>query len=705
MAAAPREAAPHTSWPVLTEAFSGEGRAWLFVVKALLVLYLTAWLAMWLHLERPSTAMITAGVVMRPSSGTVLAKSFYRTLGTLAGSVFGVLVMCVFPQQRVLFLLCLSLWVGLCAGGATFYRNFMAYGFVLAGYTAVIVVLPAIGDPGAIFHSAVMRVSEVTLAIVVAGVVSDAIFPETLRPVLRRDARAQFAHLIVFLRDSSHGSVGTEASEQAHLKFVRSAVEIENLRASVIFEDPDARARNRQMQALNHRYMALATSFQSLYRLANRLRRSGRERVAGVLAALYAPLGEALSPAPELRHDPQTLAPRVADWGNGVHTRISEMAPRFVDPTDRMEFDTGALLLERFAAELHGFVSLQGALRAGHITRGIEKTRFGRGNDPAAAGIAVLRTFLAMSVLSAFWLASGWTQGGNAVLLATVFSGLLAASPNPMTRTGNMLLGYVAGMLVALFIEFVWLPDSATFLMVILATAPFLAAGAYLVTRTKLAEIGSGYTVGLLIVLALQNPMVYDAPAAINGAIALSAGVALAVVSFVFVPPVTGSRWQRKRQMARLRGQVELAATAPLDGLASRFGSVSHDLFYQIITSTRQGTAESRTLLAWALSVNECGRAVIELRHAVRRAHLPDEPRDAAQGAALAVGRLFRTPDAGHWRLADRAIDAAIRRCTQVGDAGRTLLPYLWQLRNVLHDDESPLAPLIRAGQEYPDAA
>src|SRR6185437_9270836 len=102
-------------WPVLAEAFAGEGRAWLFVFKTLLALYLTAWLAMWLRLEQPATAMITVGVVMHPHSGMVRAKSFYRAIGTLCGSTFGLALLCVFPQQRVLFLLCMSLWVGLCA--------------------------------------------------------------------------------------------------------------------------------------------------------------------------------------------------------------------------------------------------------------------------------------------------------------------------------------------------------------------------------------------------------------------------------------------------------------------------------------------------------------------------------------------------------------------------------------------------------------
>src|SRR5579875_1096093 len=179
-----------------------ERRAWIFVAKYVLAIYATGWLAMWLQLEQPSTAMITVAVVMHPHSGMVLAKSFYRAIGTVAGSLCGLALMAAFPQQRELFLLSLSLWVALCAGGATLYRNFMSYGFLLAGYTAAIVALPAVSAPTHVFDSAVMRVSEVLLGILVSGVVSDLVLPERLRALLRQSARAQFAHFIDFVRDS-----------------------------------------------------------------------------------------------------------------------------------------------------------------------------------------------------------------------------------------------------------------------------------------------------------------------------------------------------------------------------------------------------------------------------------------------------------------------------------------------------------------------
>src|SRR5690348_11337301 len=90
--------------PWLAEFLAGERASWLFVFKALLAMYLAIWLAMWLQLEKPTTTLVTVAIVMHPQSGMVLAKSFFRAIGTLAGSVFALLLVAAFPQQRELFL-------------------------------------------------------------------------------------------------------------------------------------------------------------------------------------------------------------------------------------------------------------------------------------------------------------------------------------------------------------------------------------------------------------------------------------------------------------------------------------------------------------------------------------------------------------------------------------------------------------------------
>ena len=686
-------------WPWLPAFLSEERIAWVFVAKTVLAMYVTCWLAMLFQLEQPATAMITVAIVMHPQSGMVLAKSFYRALGTFAGSLFGLVLMSLFPQQRELFLTSLSLWVALCAGGATLYRNFAAYGFVLAGYTAAIVTLPAVSNPLNVFDSAVMRVSEVMLGIIVSGVVSDVILPERLRPLLRRSAREHFAHFIDFARGSTGGAIPRPAMEKAHLRFVRAAVQLEDLRSSVIFEDPEARARSSRMRLLNQRYMAASTSFQSAHHLINRLQRGGRDNVAAALIELYAPIGEALSPEPSQQQDPAVLAPRLQACEDVLPPLAARL--RTALPEDAwLEFDTGVNLLRRFCSEMRDFTALEASLREGKLKGSVEIVHFRRGNDFLGAGVSVLRTFLTMAVLSVFWLTSGWAYGSSAMLLATIFSGLFAASAHPMGAITNTLAGYAAGMLGGYFVTFWALPGGDGFAMLIIATLPLLLLGPYLTTRNTLPGVGAGYTLGFVYILALKNPMVYDPTRFLNDAIAQVVGIGMTAVFFIFVPAVTGSVWQRRRQLAQLRRQVVLAANAPLQGLLYRFESVNRDIVQQVVTYTRPDSNESRSLLAWALSVHECGRALIELRQDTARSGMPASVVSIVQEAVRAIGALYLQPGADRWRSADlavaRAIEVTAQHIAQSPSACQAALTHLYLLRSALRDDESAMAPYIQ---------
>ena len=713
MAAVPNDIPSWRHPPWLREFVVEERQAWIFVLKSLLAFYLAAWLTMLFQLEQPSTTMITVSIVMHPHSGMVLAKSFYRAIGTCAGSLFGLLLMAAFPQQRELFLLSLSLWVGLCAGGAVLYRNFMSYGFVLAGYTAAIVALPTIDHPTLVFNSAVMRVSEVMLGIIVAGLVSDVVLPERLRQLLRRIAREHYQHFIDFARGSLGGAIPRAEMERIHLRFVRAAVQIEDLRSSVIFEDPEARARSSRMQLLNLRYMAAATSFQSLHHLINRLQRNNHPRTAHALITLYAPIGEALSPEPTEQPRPRLLATRLEACEAKLPALAAELREDLrQDPELLLEFDSGTTLVRRFAAELRDFTSLEATLREtqGVLGRSVERVDFKRANDYAAPLISVVRTFLTMITLSAFWIETGWPFGASAMLLATIFSGLLAASPSPIAATVNTWVGYAVGMVAGFLVVFRLMPGSDGFLMLILVSAPLLAIGPYLVTRNAtLPGVGAGYLLGFAGTLALKNPMVYAPERVLNDSIASLFGLMMSGAAFMIIPTVVGTRWLRRRQLSQLRHQVVFAATAPMAGILYTFESVNRDLYHQIVQFTQQGSSESRELFSWALAVHDCGRAVIELRQDMAHADLPPPLLESMQRAVDALARLYEATDKARWQEADRAVDHAITLTThtlpQVRAGCQPALAHLLQLRTALRDDESALAPYITKAPEAPHAA
>ncbi|CAM5252415.1 p-hydroxybenzoic acid efflux pump subunit AaeB [Rhodanobacter lindaniclasticus] len=324
-----------------------------------------------------------------------------------------------------------------------------------------------------------------------------------------------------------------------------------------------------------------------------------------------------------------------------------------------------------------------------------------------SASVAVLRTFLTMVGLSVFWLASGWPYGSVAMLLATVFAGIMATVPNPVGAVLNAVISQGVGMLAAFVVTFWILPRCDGFPMLIMATLPFFLVGLYLQTRVgKLASFGLGYTVGLAFTVVLGNPMVYAPEVFVNTVIAQLFGYGFSGAMFLVIPSLVGTAWQRRRQLRQLRQQVVRAATEPLSGdLMHSFESISRDLFEQVVAHTKPDSRDSRDLLAWALSVHDSGRALIELRQVLAANPVPATVAAVTRQAVQDVARLYANPDATRWQQADQAMSAAIAAAaaaqTEAHVGIRRVLLRLYQLRSGLRDDESALA----AYQNTPEPA
>src|SRR3954447_23440828 len=219
-----------------------EDRAGLiFATKTTAAALLALLVAFAANLDQPYWALLTVYIVSQPQqSGQVLAKSFHRVVGTVIGAAVALLFVGLFAQERVLFLGALALWIGLCAFGSQYARNFAAYSFVLSGYTAAIVGIPGALNAGDAFYIATGRVTEVCLGIIAAATVNRVVLPSSLGARLWRavaGARETLADYAMVLHDP-----GGAAPLRA--KLLGQAIAIENLRASAMFEDREIRDRN-----------------------------------------------------------------------------------------------------------------------------------------------------------------------------------------------------------------------------------------------------------------------------------------------------------------------------------------------------------------------------------------------------------------------------------------------------------------------------
>ena len=705
--AAAAEAAPGLR-TVLADALRGEGEAWLFVLRTLLSIYLAGWIALRLDLASPMTAMITVMVVMHRQTGMVFAKAFYRVLGTLIGSVAALAMVALFPQEPVLFVLALAIWIGLCTGGALLYRNFKAYAFVLSGYTVALIALPAVNQPQNVFTLVTARVTEVLLGLLVTGVISDVVFPSRLRQTLRDTVRRAYDGFLDFVRDATGGQLPRAAMEQAHLRFVRDAVEIEDLRSSVVFEDPEARVRSGRLRLLNQRFMAVSTSFQSLHHYINRLLRQAEGDAADALIGLYRPLKTALSERGGRDRTAET-ARKLAECRDALAARAA--AARDALPRAQHEdFDTGVSLLRRFFGELHDYVAAQAALVAPRQWRTpqADTAVFLRGNDYATAALTALRAALLVVAMCWLWIHAGWISGATAVFQAVALSAILSSSANAPAAARSLFKGFVFGIGLGLVCQLLVLPQMDGYGLFVAGTAPFLLLTVYLASKPALFGFATGANLAFISILAVQPTPTVNAAATFNSVVPLLLGTLAVSVTFVFVPPVIGTRWHRRRLLEQLRRQATLAAQAPLPGLHARLESVNRDLFQQIVAHTPPGSDELRALLGWALSVHDTGRTLIELRRDARDGDLPPALVAAVDAAVQALAALYQAPAPDRHRLALQRIDAALAASRiegQVPLRWKRSREHLHLLRGALLDADSVLAALAAEPVPTPPGA
>src|SRR5476649_1004608 len=252
--------------------FNTDGERWVFVAKAMLAAYTALWLAFRLGLDSPGTALVTTVILALPSSGMVLEKAFYRLLGTVIGCSAALAMVALFPQTPQLLFLALALWVALCTGGAAMHRNQQSYSFVLAGYTACMIAVPAIDAPDRVFTLAVTRVTEVGLGIICAAVVHDVVFPRRHSRAVMRTVQARYASFITFCTQVLEQRLTPAETELSHLKFAADIAALESGRAAAFFEADHPRSHTSQLHAFNAAFMTVLTTFYTLHRLIRRLR-------------------------------------------------------------------------------------------------------------------------------------------------------------------------------------------------------------------------------------------------------------------------------------------------------------------------------------------------------------------------------------------------------------------------------------------------
>jgi uncharacterized membrane protein YccC len=694
---------------VVKEWAAGDGLVWLHVLKTVAAALLALGIAMRLELPSPRTAMLTVFVLMQPMSGMVLAKSFYRVVGTAAGMIAALVLGGVFAQQPELYMLGMTLWIGACTAAAVCYRQFRWYSFVLAGYTAALIGIPNVMEPNNLFMAALTRAAEVTVGILCSGAIGALVLPLKSGTALRHSVRTRHMRLCAFAASVLEERVEHAPFEARFGDLVDEIVGFEAARGFASFDDPNMRFRSRRLARLNSEFMDVCTRLHVLHQLLKRLHAAQAGRVDAMATPYFRELSSLLTGQRNLT---DTSAERVAKAALHLRELQSSLPQRILEtrrsvegsaPELLLDFDTTMELLSRFVDDLLRYTQTYASLADQNHILERSVTKYTVRTSSCVVGFTFLRTVVAVAVTAAFWIATDWPSGGLAVIGAAITCALGSSSPNPSKLSSQMAVGTVVAVVVAYLITCYAYPNIDGFPLLCVALAPVMACGVIFATRPATTGYGVGFCIFFCLLAGPDNPTVYEPGILINNGIALVAAMATSCVACaVIFPPQMP--WRVEKMKRDLRRKMVLASQGALAGLNQRFHSSTHDLMFQLRVLLTKQSLQHRDALRWMLVTLEVGQLVIDLRNdAIDTSYAERlQPRwyMSIDAVRKNLADLFEQPDTGTLAQALLSIDVAIQIAQSVCDSlhdsleqrhcVQRILGHMHFIRTSLLDREAP---------------
>jgi uncharacterized membrane protein YccC len=549
-----------------------------FAVKTFVAGLLALYFAFWLGLDEPRWALLTVYVVSQPQSGLALAKGFYRALGTAAGLLFSTLLVFTFSQYGELFVPSLALWIGICNFAARAARNFMSYGFLLAGYTAAIVGIPAALDPSQAYTLIVARGTEVVIGLTFAALASRLLFPQDLVQQLLAITR----RLIIRAKEFGSAAVDPAADKTAlatqRFRLIQDLASIDSMRASAYFESAEARRVNEPI---------------------------GEVAVAALsVCAITEDIASRFVSAPPSPTACPWIAPELLSKTNDSPAENPAVTCTLVSVSDQRNlFDAKAKLTE---AENW----LEGKPRGTHSSVPYETW-----SEPTLAILTGARATLAVLVTWPIWFVTAWPSGPIAIIVVAAVCSLIASLEQPVTIS----LALAATILVAIVPVFVTvfylLPLAPDFVGMAFALAPLMLMCGFVMAQPKIGAIGQLTVVYFTVGSNIDNVMNYDTVAFFNTSLAILFGIGVALVFFATIFPETPSQALRllRRQLrfrlswfsAARKSSLPLFAYALCDQAARTFTRVKDES-----SATQQCYAMTMAALTTARSIDNVKRAL-----------------------------------------------------------------------------------------------
>jgi len=543
-----------TLHPLLAQLLMPDRSAVIFALKGVISVALALFVAMYLQLDRPYWALVSAMFLqIRPESGLVTEKAVCQILGSVLGGAAGILILAFFMPYPLLALACLTLWIGLNSAASSMVHNLnFIYAFAMSGMTAGLVVLlvmatPNLADSRAVFEIAQSRISEIAVGALCAMLVSQLLWPVTVKDSLRSHARAVINKTLEYLSleldpDSTH-----EQRHQHADQILENLVALNDDSSAVAYEGPEGPGRSRAANLLCNKVMSLLAVTQ----IMGRFPRNHPDLVSPAFSKLL--------------EDMRAHFIKIAEADNYEASYLEAQALRRALLEHRAAYVNEAAIVIRLthtAAELVADLAM--VLRAYNALENRDQTllkasRLKTHRDPLIGAINGFRTAVVFMIGAVVWLNTGSPAAIMLMIMPVVFSVMFARFSRVVLTSilRRLLLGVVVAIPLSLFFGLGLLSSSSgnfESLMLILAGPYFVALLA--IANRKTLPYGLGLCIPFTLIVQPGNHMTFNMEVATSNALGLFVGISILYWVFKLITPPDSQLMQRRLLKATARDLV-----------------------------------------------------------------------------------------------------------------------------------------------------
>ncbi|QND55212.1 FUSC family protein (plasmid) [Phyllobacterium sp. 628] len=604
--------------------------AWIFALRTNVAALVALMTAFALNLQQPQWAMMTVFIVSQPIAGMVISKGLFRLAGTVAGALAAIAITALTSDIQWLFVISIALWVAFCTYAASMLRNPESYGAALAGYTAVIIALPAFGQSHLLTEIAYARCTEIMLGIVFAGIASRFFRPQLARAALVEGLENCIADLA---RYTSSAIAGRDANELkiAHRKLIADTQALAAMRAHARLEAPSLVTHGRHSRHTVGHLMSCLSIVNILV--------AHRASSDATWQALRDKLGSLLDAmAQDFKLD------ATGPWLERLEAIAGEITELKDKPwsDDQIGMMARLTLLGEFVDGLKATLSGLSALRS--------RSQYGTVNkrppalpvyrDRSTASVNAIRAVVATALMTAYWMQSRHTDTAAAAIIVAVVCSLFASMPNPLQTSWGFFKGTLYAVPFAFILSQLVLPHFPGLFWFTVFVIPILVPVALLMADPRHVGPATAFAINFIVFLKPHETMAFEPYIFMETSLSVLAGILIGLLVFIVVlpkrPQVTVNR-----MMNALRTDVVRLCLRDRIPNSSAFNSLAYDRINQLMPILRNMKEAGDALLEDALSSVTLGAEIIRLRRLLLWGRLEENVADRVSENLAQLARMM----------------------------------------------------------------